>query len=195
VEITDVVSVLPLGASNLGIAGISAGAALLGAAVGGVVTWRVEKSRQTHQETTRKQQDLDLAHGLARVLSDDLMHELHQMETEHEEQQWYTREERPGLGIGERQVLYRHLTEPEFVSVISGLSAIEAVARLRGPASTGDDISKVSVETLARGIRLVKGAHGDLSALAVPATRSERRSGLPTSPSVPTSERLTNPTT
>lgn len=41
--------VLPLAVSDLTIAGISAGAALLGALVGGLVTYLVEKQRQQHE--------------------------------------------------------------------------------------------------------------------------------------------------
>ena len=91
--------VLPLAVSDLTIAGISAGAALLGGVlgvlVGGLVTYRIEQSRQEHerklaaerheherkveqeryeqQQSTREQQDLDVARGLARVMLNDFI--------------------------------------------------------------------------------------------------------------------------
>src|ERR671911_2642962 len=47
--------VAPLAASEVGVTAISAGAALLGAAVGGFATYRVERSRQDHERVLEQQ--------------------------------------------------------------------------------------------------------------------------------------------
>jgi hypothetical protein len=164
--VTAVESVLLLGASDLAIAGISAGAALLGALVGGAVTWVVEKSRQSHEEATREQQERELVHGLARIASEELLNERHVMEVESEEMKWYPLRQRKELGIAERQALFRRLTEEEFGALTAAFTAIELIAHLRQGTSPGDPVGDKASGILKRALTLVEDARTKLERVA-----------------------------
>ena len=158
-----------IAASNVGIALISAGAALLGALVGGWVTYRVEKSRQEaareleqeryeREQTTREQQDLAVARGLARVLLNDLMNASTRLGTESEMNRWRrTNIWTPSLGADDRRDLFRYLSPLELEAVLRAETALEALNGLRqhflaheegavrpivGPSNAADSFSK-----------------------------------------------------
>ena len=126
--------VAPLAASEVGVAAISAGAALLGAAVGEFATYRVERSRQDHErvleqqrydreEATRGREELNFARGVARVLRDDL------------DRAWPMSSQRNGLVGG-----YRSGRPPNSVD-LSDVEGIGADGRI-----TVHDIKRVAPE-------------------------------------------------
>jgi hypothetical protein len=133
----------PLAASDLAIAGISAGAALvggvLGALAGGWVTYGVEKSRQKaarklekeryeREQEVRKRQDLDVARGLARVLSEEFMLGAAHAASEREAEKWGPVRPMPRLIAEDRKELFRHLSAEEFFDVIAAQSALANLA-------------------------------------------------------------------
>ena len=143
--IADVLLAFPLAVSDLAIAGISAGAALLGgvlgAVAGGLITYLVERSRHEHErelaqersdrereleqqrydyeQETRKRQELDVARGLARVMASDFAEAEARVETERNIGDWSESATWNGsLGADDRRDLFRHLRVSEFTAVM-----------------------------------------------------------------------------
>ena len=133
---------MPLGASDAG-PYIAAGAAVLGALVGGaasgLATYKVEQLRHRNEETRRNSQDLELARGLARVLQDDLDRASAQLRLEQDHRgldPFYG--EKPQLPTEERTILYRHLSANEFSAVKGAIATMEVIAQTRELAASGD---------------------------------------------------------
>jgi hypothetical protein len=134
--------VAPLAASEIGVAGISAGAALLGAAVGGFATYRVERSRQDHERTleqqrydreeaTRGREDLDFARGVARVLRDDLDRAVAHAESEKRNRKWIPERTSAQLSPEDRRELFRHLEPDEYQVVVRAERTFASVSYQR----------------------------------------------------------------
>ena len=156
--IADMVLAFPMAASDLAIAGISAGAALLGgvlgALAGGLITYLVEQSRHQHEreleqerwehereleqrrydyeQETRKQQDLDVARGLARMMASDFAEAEARVETERNIGDWSESATwNASLGADDRKDLFRHLRASEFTAVIQGESGLRTLDQMR----------------------------------------------------------------
>ena len=163
--IADVLLAFPLAVSDLAIAGISAGAALLGgvlgALAGGLITYLVERSRHEHEreleqersdrereleqrrydheQETRKRQELDVARGLARVMASDFVQAEARVETERNIGDWSESATWNGsLGADDRRDLFRHLRVSEFTAVIQGESGLRSLDQMR-ESVLGDD--------------------------------------------------------
>jgi hypothetical protein len=133
----EIVPAFPLAVSDLAIAGISAGAALLGALVGGGVTYKVEQSRQKHerdleqeryerQQEERERQDLAVARGLARVMFNDFLLAHLALQSERDQDKWSDSPAwKPRLGAEDRRDLFRYLRRDEFLSVMGAEGFLE----------------------------------------------------------------------
>ena len=156
--IADVLLAFPLAVSDLAIAGISAGAALLGgvlgAVAGGLITYLVERSRHEHErelaqersdrereleqqrydyvQETRKRQELDVVRGLVRVMASDFAEAEARVETERNIGDWSESATWNGsLGADDRRDLFRHLRVSEFTAVMRAESGLRSLDQIR----------------------------------------------------------------
>jgi hypothetical protein len=138
----DLVVAGPLGASDAS-SYIAGAAAILGALVGGAVsacaTYLVEKQSHKHQEVVREKQDLDVARGIARVLSEDFIRATSQLRMEQTHGGWFAHlGDKRHASMEERQLLYRHLHTDEYVDVSVGLAMMDVIAQQREAALSSD---------------------------------------------------------
>jgi hypothetical protein len=163
--IADMVLAFPMAVSDLAIAGISAGAALLGgvlgALAGGLITYLVaqsrhqhereleqerweherelEQRRSDHERETRERQELDVARGLARVMASDFAEAEARVETERDIGDWSESATwNASLGPDDRKDLFRHLRASEFTAVVQGESGLRCLDLMR-ESVLGDD--------------------------------------------------------
>jgi hypothetical protein len=142
--VPEVISAVIAGASIDANAYIAAGAAILGALVGGAATgtatYLVEKKRQAHATATVAASEQQVARAIARVLFEDLARAASLATTTRSKDIWIRAEIFPRtMPPEDRRELYGYLTASEYAAVAKALAAIDGLDALTRASRGADD--------------------------------------------------------